>query len=94
VVDLTPLIAGSLRHRASNPNQCWAYGLEGPAAEYVRLLEAAEDERPRSVNRSEVSRILNGRDSEGLGIKYGFDFEVSQGQVRSHLCRECQCRPT
>lgn len=75
---LEELLAQSVGTRPAGKSQCWAQKLEGTAREYLTALEA---EPVKDVYQAKVAEIFG-----TLG------FEVSAGQVGTHLHRKCKCR--
>lgn len=76
---LDDLIAATLA--ASQPQGCWAAGLEGDAKKYIEAMVAAE----RSGEYGKVSRVTVQRNLVGLGVKIG------ESQIRAHLTGTCSC---
>lgn len=65
---------------ASQKSGCWAYQLEGEAAEFVDRLQA-EEQKGNKVSRVMTRKIL----------KDAFDIQTSEKAIRNHLAGLCSC---
>lgn len=78
-MSLEDLIAQSTRRQRAS--RCWAGALEGDAARYVAALDEIENDKPGTINRQEVARIL--------AAEFGVVMTVSP--VENHFGRNCRC---